>query len=106
MSDSQNPTAINGASPDLLADFKADRSLDIACHLLSARAIADLVFILCGSEADGSGSHIDELAPTTLSDAMYCIMQNVDGAQYLRRQMDEREIQRKVAAAAKASAAH
>jgi hypothetical protein len=40
---------INGASPDPLADIKADRSLEIAIHRSTAKAIADVVHICAGA---------------------------------------------------------
>ena len=60
-----------------------DRSLDIACRLGNARAIADLVQMVCGSSLDGSDSQIDELARDTLRAAMYCIQQEIEAVEEL-----------------------
>jgi hypothetical protein len=114
MSDSQNPNDTNGAShPSPLAEYNARAaaalqgahiSPDPYVHLESARAIADLVFVACGCCRDGSDSSIDELAPKTLSAAAFCILQEIDTAQALQAELDERERLRKVKAATKGSA--
>jgi hypothetical protein len=105
MSDSKNPTGNGASRPEPLAEFKARASAlrpdphissDPGIHLENARAIADLVFVVCGCGKDGSDSDIDELAPNTLSVAMFCLIQEIDTAQELQREIDERErLQRK-----------
>jgi hypothetical protein len=119
MSDSKNPPIVNGAShPDPLAEYNARAaalraslpgahiSPDPYVHLENARAIADLVFVACGCCTDGRDSSIDELAPTTLSAAAFCILQEIDTARTLQDELNERERLRKVDAANKGSAAH
>jgi hypothetical protein len=113
MSESKETTTTNGAShPDHVAKYEAwaaaleprDRSLEIACHLGNAKAIADLIFIVCGgSSANGEDSRIDELARNTLSTAAYCIMENVAAADELYHEALACERMEKVA---KASTGH
>jgi len=104
--------AVNGASqPDPVNKYDAwaaaleprDRSLEIVCHLGNARAIADLVYLACGSSKDGSDSRIDELLANTLSTAMNCIMENVEAADELYHESLACERMEKVV---KASAGH
>lgn len=112
MSDNQNTTADNDAShPDPKAKYDAwaaalepwDRSLEIACHLGNARAIADLMYLACGSLKDGSDSRIDELLANTLGIAVNCIMENVEATDELFHEELACERMEKVA---KASAGH
>jgi hypothetical protein len=89
---SKSKETTNGASnPNRKDNYDAwaaaleprDRSLEIGCHLGNARAIADLVYTVCGSSTDGSDSRIDELMTATLNNAMHCIMQQVEAADEL-----------------------
>jgi hypothetical protein len=100
------PAAVNGAShaDALCASSKQDwdRSLEIPIHLTSARAIADLVFTVCGSSSDGSDSLIDSLETRTLSNAMYAIMEHLDAAEEVQRDLDRARLDK----VAKASAGH
>jgi hypothetical protein len=97
--DNQNPST-NGAT--LASPADADVSCEIATHLSQARAIADLVFTACGMMSDGSDSSIEELCVGTLSNAMNCIMQNLDEAERLQSEMSAWETQVKVEAMRKA----
>jgi hypothetical protein len=54
-----------------------DYSIEIACHLENAVAIADLIETVCGTSLDGSDSRIDELANNTLRSAISCIRQEL-----------------------------
>jgi hypothetical protein len=85
-----------------LAD-EEDRSCEVPIHLSSARAIADMIFILGGSASDGSESRIEELEMSTLSNAMYSIMEHLDAAEEVQHELDERERLERVA---KASVSH
>jgi hypothetical protein len=60
-----------------------DYSIEIACHLENAVAIADLIETVCGTSLDGSDSRLDELANNTLRAAMFCIRQEIDAADEL-----------------------
>ena len=120
MSDSQNPTDTNGANHPAIIEHAArlaalrsnsapdtdpsDRSLEFAIALDNARAIADLIFHVCGGSSGGEDCQIDGLAKNTLSAAVHCIMVNVETAQEIEREAAEQR-QRKVEAA-KASASH
>jgi hypothetical protein len=87
MSKSKKTPTGNGATPPY------DVSCEIATHLAQARAIADLVFMACGTASDGSESVIEELCVGTLSNAMNCIMQNLDEAERLQSEMKAWETQ-------------
>jgi hypothetical protein len=101
MANSQNP-AVNGAT-DPLAELKADRSLDIAIHRSTAKAIADVIHICTGCAADGSDSGLDQLDVRTLPALVYAIEWHLEEADKL----EEEERQRHEAARgnAKGSAA-
>jgi hypothetical protein len=107
MSEQQTTPAGNGAShadPIASASSKQDddRSLEIPIHLTSARAIADLVFAVCGISSDGSDSLIDSLERRTLSNAMYAIMEHLDAAEEVQRDLDRARLEK----VAKPSAGH
>jgi hypothetical protein len=50
-----------------------DRSLEIGIAIRNARAVSDLLYVVCGVDADGTDSKLDELAHSTLQDAIGCI---------------------------------
>ena len=63
------------------AEPAGDRSLEIANHIGTARAIADLVQIVAGGRLDGSDNRVDELGNTTLYEAMFAIVENLEAAE-------------------------
>ena len=100
MANSQNP-AVNGATDHPLAELKADRSLDIAIHRSTAKAIADIIHICTGCAADGSDSRLDQLDVRTLPALVFAIEWRLEEADKL----EEEERQRHEAARGNAAPA-
>lgn len=82
---------MSATAPPTPADeqYPRDVSCEIGIHLDNARAITDLIVILCGSRADGSESRIEELDSDTLIGAVYCVRQNVEAAIALQTEHDD-----------------
>jgi hypothetical protein len=80
-----NPAAesLRPSTETQIGDGTEDCSLEIALRLDNARAIADLVQMVCGSSTDGDDSHLSELTEVTLRAAMHCIRQEIDAAENL-----------------------
>lgn len=79
---------LSGLSEPKAAAPAEDRSAEIATHLASAAAVADLVKMVCGCRVDESDSMLDELNPATLRSAMYSIRDHIEHAESLQIEQD------------------
>src|ERR1700678_4157883 len=68
----------------------SDQSLEIAIHLSSAKAIADIIHICTGCADDGSESRLDELAVQTLPALVCAIQRHIEEAEQLQIEEDKR----------------